>query len=296
METDLREKSSEGYKVIMNEFTRYDPTLPHIHNIKCPNGECPSNTGGGSVAGAGGATDADEYRITGGTNGCGAKILTTFSTVTIVECQDNTNYFQVKITTDANGNKIISTPIIKPKANDEQFTCVTFSINWADSLYKKYTPEVNKLFCEWLMTRCASLSLFLNQYRKCNVKFNKKEFSLTYNDIPKSAIHSMVVDMKIKDKNKLGYNKHIFGDCKIYISVLESGTPLQLSFINGIEITTNPILNRILTRLFKSIKGEVASTTKFELTKNVFNIGLVVISIPLINDNCNGVPLSNTDI
>jgi DNA-directed RNA polymerase subunit M/transcription elongation factor TFIIS len=58
METDLREKSSEGYKVIMNEFTRYDPTLPHIHNIKCPNGECPSNTGGGSVAGAGGASGA----------------------------------------------------------------------------------------------------------------------------------------------------------------------------------------------------------------------------------------------
>ena len=30
-------------KVNINEYTRYDPTLPHVKTIKCPNLECNSN-------------------------------------------------------------------------------------------------------------------------------------------------------------------------------------------------------------------------------------------------------------
>jgi DNA-directed RNA polymerase subunit M/transcription elongation factor TFIIS len=44
LEIDLKEKTSEGYKILMNEFTKYDPTLPHVNTIKCPNQECESNT------------------------------------------------------------------------------------------------------------------------------------------------------------------------------------------------------------------------------------------------------------
>lgn len=46
METRVQERSSEGYKILLNEFTRQDPTLPHVKNIKCPNEECASNSGG----------------------------------------------------------------------------------------------------------------------------------------------------------------------------------------------------------------------------------------------------------
>lgn len=46
METDLQEKTSEGYKILLNEFTKMDPTLPHLNTIKCPNKECASNTAG----------------------------------------------------------------------------------------------------------------------------------------------------------------------------------------------------------------------------------------------------------
>ena len=45
METDLQEKTSEGYKILLNEFTKMDPTLPHLDNIKCLNKKCGSNTG-----------------------------------------------------------------------------------------------------------------------------------------------------------------------------------------------------------------------------------------------------------
>jgi DNA-directed RNA polymerase subunit M/transcription elongation factor TFIIS len=44
-ELNLQEKVSEGYKVLVNEFTHLDPTLPHVHNIQCKNAECASNTG-----------------------------------------------------------------------------------------------------------------------------------------------------------------------------------------------------------------------------------------------------------
>ena len=45
METLVQERSSEGYKILLNEFTRQDPTLPHVRNIKCPKETCESNTG-----------------------------------------------------------------------------------------------------------------------------------------------------------------------------------------------------------------------------------------------------------
>ncbi len=46
LEMNLQETSSDGYKILLNEFTRHDPTLPHVQNIKCPNEACDSNAGG----------------------------------------------------------------------------------------------------------------------------------------------------------------------------------------------------------------------------------------------------------
>ena len=46
LETNLKENTAEGYKILMNEFTKMDPTLPHVDTIQCPNVGCRSNTGG----------------------------------------------------------------------------------------------------------------------------------------------------------------------------------------------------------------------------------------------------------
>lgn len=46
LEIDLKEKTSEGYKILMNEFTKDDPTLPHVNTIKCPNAGCDTNVSG----------------------------------------------------------------------------------------------------------------------------------------------------------------------------------------------------------------------------------------------------------
>lgn len=44
-ETVVQQAASEGHKILLNEFTASDPTLPHVSNIPCPNTNCPSKTG-----------------------------------------------------------------------------------------------------------------------------------------------------------------------------------------------------------------------------------------------------------
>ena len=41
----------QSFSQVVNKYTKYDPTLPRIHTIRCPNDECPSNQG---ASGAGG--------------------------------------------------------------------------------------------------------------------------------------------------------------------------------------------------------------------------------------------------
>ena len=36
-------EKQENYKDIVNEYTKLDPTLPEVKNIKCPNSDCESN-------------------------------------------------------------------------------------------------------------------------------------------------------------------------------------------------------------------------------------------------------------
>ena len=48
LETNFRSGSSASGAasgITVNEYTKMDPTLPHVNTIRCPNGGCPSNTG-----------------------------------------------------------------------------------------------------------------------------------------------------------------------------------------------------------------------------------------------------------
>jgi hypothetical protein len=47
-ETQLR-RSEQKFTHMVNEYTKYDPTLPRINSIKCPNQECISNTQSGGA-------------------------------------------------------------------------------------------------------------------------------------------------------------------------------------------------------------------------------------------------------
>ena len=45
-ETLVQQKSSEAFKIMINEFTKQDNTLPHIKMIPCPRATCTTNTEG----------------------------------------------------------------------------------------------------------------------------------------------------------------------------------------------------------------------------------------------------------
>lgn len=50
-ETQLQ-RSEQKYTHMVNEYTKYDPTLPRINTIKCPNQACDSNEGAEQEGGA----------------------------------------------------------------------------------------------------------------------------------------------------------------------------------------------------------------------------------------------------
>ena len=39
-------KSEQSFNHIINKYTKFDPTLPRINNIKCPNSDCVTNKEG----------------------------------------------------------------------------------------------------------------------------------------------------------------------------------------------------------------------------------------------------------
>jgi len=67
-ETQLR-RSEQKYTHMINEYTKFDPTLPRINTIKCPNQECVSN----GFAGGDSTTGGDYIQATGVFNGGGKK-------------------------------------------------------------------------------------------------------------------------------------------------------------------------------------------------------------------------------
>jgi DNA topoisomerase-2 len=225
-------------------------------------------------------TEQDKYRITGGTNGCGAKIITTFSTVTVLECQDEKNHLYVKIEADEKGKKTIGEPIITPVTDSKQFTRVSFKIDWENTKFKKFDNKVFNLFNSWLKTRCVEISLYLNQYRECSISFNSKIYKMS--SVPVDAMFSAKIPMKIKNEKSLGYNNPIFGNSTIYLSVINSGKALKLSIINSIEIVENPIINDILKKLYLIVKTNVLNDAKVELTKQMFTSKINILFVGTI--------------
>jgi len=54
LSTQLKKKEQK-FNHIINEYTKLDPTIPRIYNMKCPNPTCETNhESGGSGGGAGG--------------------------------------------------------------------------------------------------------------------------------------------------------------------------------------------------------------------------------------------------
>ena len=47
-------KNEQKFNHMVNQYTKLDPTLPRIYNMKCPNDECKTNHSSASTSAAGG--------------------------------------------------------------------------------------------------------------------------------------------------------------------------------------------------------------------------------------------------
>jgi len=54
-------KTTQSYKNIINSYTKLDPTLPRLTNMKCPNAQC-SNVNNISAESKGGESKGGEYK------------------------------------------------------------------------------------------------------------------------------------------------------------------------------------------------------------------------------------------
>ena len=64
-------RSEQNFTHIVNEYTKYDPTLPRINTIKCPNHECISNTA--SMAGGASSSSTNSSTNSSSTNSSSKK-------------------------------------------------------------------------------------------------------------------------------------------------------------------------------------------------------------------------------
>jgi hypothetical protein len=64
------EKGEQKFNHIINPYTKLDPTLPRIKNIKCPNGSCPTNEG--SLSSGGYANKGSSESLSGGSGSTAA--------------------------------------------------------------------------------------------------------------------------------------------------------------------------------------------------------------------------------
>jgi hypothetical protein len=56
-------RTAQSYSNVINKYTKLDPTLPRIYNIKCPNSQCKSNPSIGDAAAAGAAAIKMKPRV-----------------------------------------------------------------------------------------------------------------------------------------------------------------------------------------------------------------------------------------
>lgn len=49
-------KNEQKFNHMVNQYTKLDPTLPRIYNMKCPSAECPTNNSSASVSASASST------------------------------------------------------------------------------------------------------------------------------------------------------------------------------------------------------------------------------------------------
>lgn len=218
--------------------------------------------------------NTDKNKITGGTNGMGAKIVSSNSKRFQYEGQDHSKRLMYDVDIGKNGEKNILSISECPKRSDVQFTSIKFLLDWSLTGYKKYKPEV--LYPEiyrQVLRRCVLASIYMNNYAKCSVILNNTNITHT--------LEQVVALSKLSEANEViieapesHYNSEqaMFRKFKLIIGINEysNKTHIQLSVVNGVEVTSNPIIEHVLKSLYIKIREKLENNAKIKIQYAAF--------------------------
>ena len=227
--------------------------------------------------------DDDPNRITGGTNGIGATIVTAFSENLTIECVDK-NYNYRQDMTKVDGVSVFAIPVIATNTNPNlQYTKISFTINWKRTKFSKFATH-KELFNNYVMKRLIQIKLYVEHIT--NVA---KELSLIPSTckIPKitfgkireitTSIHnSDTINsmfelnrsylLTIKRKKRSNVPLSDFLNIVVGINNLETADYKEMSIINGVEVINNPIISAVKSIFIKAVK-EYCSSKKMNTGK-----------------------------
>jgi len=226
----------------------------------------------------------DPYSTTGGTNGCGACIITMFSSQIILDIQENGKHYVQKIES-INHKLNIGEPTIE-NSNKADYTRISFIPNWKESKYKKLTKATCQLFNNWIEKRLMMTSIYCNIISEaCNVpkvqiKFNKEFIDYTLEHFKKlqNLDYTYVIEISPNSALDIGYNNPNVSKMFLLVGINLAGTAkdsIGFSVLNGVEVQTNPftdyIMNKIFSEVTKNISKDVIQKNIKSSIKNYFS-------------------------
>jgi DNA topoisomerase-2 len=199
---------------------------------------------------------SDKNRITGGTNGVGAKIATAFSNELEINTADEKFIYKQQMSRSntsckAEFNEPAITPNNKPNI---QGTKITFLIDWASTQYKAFNAEIKRLFIGYILKRLVQIKMATWHMAKItNCPVPEIKFSNCGKPHIINAAAAFTYDHKYTMTIK-AENAAYPSDSLILIYITFANNKYQeMSVINGIEVTENPFLAHIKKEILADI-------------------------------------------
>jgi DNA topoisomerase-2 len=216
-----------------------------------------------------GTYGGNNFRITGGTNGLGSKIIVFKSKKFKYSGQDGTKKLEFVADIDKKGVVKIKSKTESAVADDTQYTFLQFQLDLA--AYGKHDPR-DQLY-QYALKRLVQSYLYMNLYSNCCVKLNDKNIAFSADMLAKNMKLSEIFKFNIiAPEECYGENQQKFRVFKMMIGINEYSKKnnIQISIINGIEVSKNPIVAKILESIFDKIKEKLAKTTKSKIQFGTF--------------------------
>jgi len=227
----------------------------------------------------------DPNRITGGTNGIGATIVTAFSNTLTIECADKNYIYKQEVTKDK-GLSVFATPEVSPNIAGRQYTKITFMIDWKKTKFNGFASH-RELFNNYVLKRLYQIRLYTEHITEVAKEAGKLSPD---RPIPK-IMFNKEIDVNFSIKNEVAINE-AFGLNRSYLMTIvrkkrSQITELQLcdvirivvginelketgykemSVINGVEVLNNPIISHVKSILIKAVK-EYCAQQKMNMGK-----------------------------